>query len=476
MPARSTPNKFPAVCYIPLRKEISYLHGWLVIRLAPIKPEMKDVTLESAAGVRDGVSLPDEVRKIFESQTFERTPALRCLLAYLWEHRTESLSEYAIATEALHRSPSFDARIDATVRVQVSRLRQRLERYYEKEDAKAGRRLLVPLGTHQLVWDERSPALAAEEVSTEIAIAFPELTPISAGVEPQRTPISRVVLAVLCLLCIAQAGYLIHLKIQMAKLEHQAPRAQAPRFWRTFFGNQHPTRIALPTPVFFSFGRGSGPNRASVMLRDTEINEFAQGPLSSSYQQLTKSLGPPALAESYTVTSDTFAAIRLARYLDGLGLQTAVTSSADDPTEALDRENLVAVGTWGTLEPLSSYLQTMSFALGAHESSVILRDPSHGEPKRIESVAESQERGIWPGVIGFLPSRNGSNHLLVLAGRHTSALVSFLTSSTGLDQLEQLWRKKGCPQYFEVVVSAELSGRGIVRTWPVALHPYLQPK
>ena len=62
-----------------------------------------------------------------------------------------SISEYAVATEALGRSPSFDARTDATVRVQISRLRQRLNQFYEKEGIGSITRLNVPLGTHQVV-------------------------------------------------------------------------------------------------------------------------------------------------------------------------------------------------------------------------------------------------------------------------------------------------------------------------------------
>src|SRR5882757_1404473 len=62
------------------------------------------------------------VRQVLESHAFERAPTLRTLLAYLWRIRDENISEYAIATEALGRSPSFDAKTDATVRVQISRL------------------------------------------------------------------------------------------------------------------------------------------------------------------------------------------------------------------------------------------------------------------------------------------------------------------------------------------------------------------
>ena len=95
-------------------------------------------------------TLPPLLVSVLESRTFERAPALRMLLAYLWQHRDDSLSEYAIATEALGRPPVFDSKVDATVRVQISRLRQRLEKYYEEQGAQDPERIVIPLGSHQI--------------------------------------------------------------------------------------------------------------------------------------------------------------------------------------------------------------------------------------------------------------------------------------------------------------------------------------
>ncbi len=61
-----------------------------------------------------------------------------------------AINEYAIATEALGRNRLFDARIDATVRVQISRLRQRLDRFYEEEGKDCKERLTIPLGSHHV--------------------------------------------------------------------------------------------------------------------------------------------------------------------------------------------------------------------------------------------------------------------------------------------------------------------------------------
>jgi hypothetical protein len=413
-----------------------------------VAPPLVDVASE--------VSRPLEaLGQVLESRTFERAPALRTLLTYLWDHREETLSEYAIATDALGRSPVFDAKLDATVRVQISRLRQRLEKYYEDEGQARAERIIIPLGSHQI----RVESVAAPGI--EPAIAAPKPAPMALYLS--------LACAVLLLACI---GLGTALWIRRAPVKPADAPQESTWFWKAFFANGRPTRIILPTPTFFSFTRKAGERWGAIMLRDTEINEFSKGANSPQYQVIEKMLGPPSLATNYTVTSDTFASVRLARYLDRAGMATTVLSSADAPLEALDSENVIALGTWGTLSPLQPYLDRMNYVLGTHEVSVEIRHPGAGDPRKTEYQPESPERSIWPGVIGVLPGRSGHTHLLVLASRQTSALVAFLTSTNGLDQLERLWKAKGSPQYFETIVEAEMDGSKLVRTWPEALSQF----
>jgi hypothetical protein len=409
---------------------------------------------------------PESFKRLLESRAFEKTPALRALLTYLWRHRGESISEYAIATEALGRTPGFDARTDATVRVQISRLRQRLERFYEEEGKDAEERIAIPLGSHQIQIEHVRAVANLPEHSPILFVRDESLRP--RGVSRRLALILGGVILILLAVC----GIQTRLLLRSRQVSPLFAGDGIPWFWKSFFGNDQPTRITLPTPTFFSFQAAGRTEKSSIMYRDTEVNEFASGRHSPTYQLLERMLGTPSLADNYTVTSDTFASVRLARYLDRLALRTTVESSANAPLEALDTDNVIAIGTWGTLTPLKPYLDRMDFELGPHEDFVRIKNPAPGEPSLIKGVTESPERGIWPGVIALLPGRGGHTHLLILASRHTSALVSFLTSTNGLDQLARLWKAKGSPEYYELVLNAELSGRGLVRFWPVVLHPY----
>jgi len=54
------------------------------------------------------------------------------------------------------KPPDYDPRMDASVRVQIGKLRQRLERYYASEAPGAGCRLTLPKGHFELVLDSVS--------------------------------------------------------------------------------------------------------------------------------------------------------------------------------------------------------------------------------------------------------------------------------------------------------------------------------
>jgi hypothetical protein len=308
--------------------------------LALRKPSSFDAVLQSQ-------QLPAFLAAILTSRTFEKSPTLCNLLVYLWENRDGRISEYAIATEALGRSSDFDSKIDATVRVQISRLRQRLERYYREEDVACGECISIPLGSHgiELTMVGGETAVGVRGVST----------PLWANVSFLRRCCAMLIVAVVALAAIpALRGV------------PAAPALPAPRFWRAFFVASRPTQIVLSTPVFYSWHM---PEHGNVfMFRNTDLNRFEEKSKSHDLLELERHWGPSEPAQNYTVTTDAFAAIKLVRYLDRVGFPTVVWSSSDAEIAQLARNNVIAMGTWGTLIALKPYLDRLSFVLGPHET------------------------------------------------------------------------------------------------------------
>ena len=80
-----------------------------------------------------------EVARVAGSRTLRGNETLQRLLTYLADRTldgsAEALREYKIGVEVFGRPADFDPQEDASVRVQIGRLRQNLEEFYRTEGA-----------------------------------------------------------------------------------------------------------------------------------------------------------------------------------------------------------------------------------------------------------------------------------------------------------------------------------------------------
>jgi hypothetical protein len=118
-----------------------------------------------------------ELRSILSSQLFIRSQTLSRLLSYLCEKafagETNQLKEYSIAVDVFGRGESFDQDSDSIVRVEVNRLRKRLDEYYRSEGSGHSLRLVIPVGqyvpTFQSVRLQDKPSLAEQTGSLSVS-------------------------------------------------------------------------------------------------------------------------------------------------------------------------------------------------------------------------------------------------------------------------------------------------------------------
>lgn len=90
------------------------------------------------------------LQRLLDSRALSNSEAIRRILKYIVEAsvsgHAKDIKEYTIATEALKCSQDFDPRVDNKVRVQMQRLRKKLEEYYNEEGARDPLRILIPVG------------------------------------------------------------------------------------------------------------------------------------------------------------------------------------------------------------------------------------------------------------------------------------------------------------------------------------------
>jgi hypothetical protein len=424
------------------------------------------VTLGSAQAI-DPISDDSQIEAarpalepVLASHSFERAPTLRRLLQYLWDHRDEEISEYAIATEALKRRPDFEPRYDATVRVLVSRLRQRLKEFYEEDGAKLATRIVIPLGTHQIQVVEVEQHLSIEPT------AFPASHLES--FESEQRGLNRIVIFAqfaLIALLMCSTGWLLWERNHKPAQAAQADPLRLHAFWTQFLGNGKTTRLIVPNPIFFAFGDG-------IMVRDIHVNDYLALKNSKALTSIRSLMGRPALAQQYVAASDAFAALRLDSYLESHGIPITISTTADASMDALDHENVIVAGNSHTLTSLG-VANRLSFQMDTNNWRVLNRKPMPGEPAEFDTVNESKTRMVTPGVIASLPGGPAGTHVLVLITTyHTAALVAYLTSENGIRQLEQAQAAHGNCRYFEAVIVSQIEGNTELGGNLALFHPY----
>jgi hypothetical protein len=240
-----------------------------------------------------------------------------------------------------------------------------------------------------------------------------------------------------------------------------------PRFWSAFFANGKPSTLVLPTPVFFEWPENM------LKVRDTRINDFDDYRKPGPLAELVGRYGPPKLMQNYTVVSDTFAAVKLAQYLQARGVPNSFSGTTDFSIEQFGARNVVLIGLSSTSLHIRQAMEKTSFYSNPAEASTVLdRRPEAGQPGQYKMILQSGSRRSVHGVVAVLPGGPSGGRILMLAGWATAALVTSLVDPASLEKLDELWRGAGSPEYFEVLVQAEIDGNAVLRASPVMVRVF----
>lgn len=388
----------------------------------------------------------EEIDLICASAQFRKAPAQRELLRYLWEHREEPVSEYAIGVDALGRKADFDPKTDATVRVQISRLRQRLKDYYEEEGVGRALRVQIPIGEYRL-----------EVVEAPVAeVAAVILAPPS---------VDRWRWAALILL-----GVVGLIAADDLRLRWNAPKApeKLHRFWMAVVREGRRVPIVVPAPVFFRW------EKQPYVARDFGVNELGKFGDSPFLGPLAERFGPPQITQLYTVASDTVAASTLAQYLRDRGVSATVIDTPGATLEMLGGQDTIVFAGPGTTTQLGNLLDGMNFHVEPGQGGVLNRKPGAGEPEhfRSESLAPLRESNF--GIIARLPGRTKGTSALVFLSSFNPALLSLAVTEAELEGLEAFRAQKGQGEHFEMVIRFERNADKVLHAKPVAYREFVR--
>ncbi len=126
-----------------------------------------------------------ELDRILRSPWFLHSERLSRFLRFVVEQTLRGhagdLKESVLAVEVFDRPPTYDSRVHSIVRVEASRLREKLQRYYQTEGLDAEVRIELRKGSYVPLFRERDP--------TPIR---PALVPSPAGKRPQVVPAAAI--------------------------------------------------------------------------------------------------------------------------------------------------------------------------------------------------------------------------------------------------------------------------------------------
>lgn len=138
------------------------------------------------------VAVVEELARILASETFRSARRSREFLSYVVTEtlagRGPRLSEQTVGRHGMGRGQRFDGRLDASVRVQATRVRKALRQYYASEGAGDPLRIELPTGSY---WPDFTylpvPGESDELAHPGVAVLFFE------AIGPEGAPLARLV-------------------------------------------------------------------------------------------------------------------------------------------------------------------------------------------------------------------------------------------------------------------------------------------
>src|SRR3954462_5638995 len=126
---------------------------------------MMNVATKQQTSEPDPAQIRAQVACMTASNVFRNSPQLASFLQFVVEMalrgEAKRLKGYTIGVEVLRRDTSFDPQIDPIVRVEATRLRRAIERYYAGPGVYDAVMIALPRGVYgpRISWGTQKPAM-----------------------------------------------------------------------------------------------------------------------------------------------------------------------------------------------------------------------------------------------------------------------------------------------------------------------------
>jgi hypothetical protein len=409
------------------------------------------------------------IRRVVESSTFAKserlTSFLICICDLALSGRSSEINEQKIGIVVFGRSPDYDSSIDGIVRPQASRLRQRLDLYFNGEGANEPVRITLPRGSYVPVFEPNPGQSPAADPPSVTAV----VPPVSSPSEPTATlpsDLQSVRLPWILVMVLLVALLVVGVRSARRSTADSSISSTPHPMWSLLFRPNQRTIIVPSDTGLVMWQSATG--------QSVDLEHY----LSGSYRAQiagdipTEQVNPADLASRrYTSIVDLGVVKQLTQIADAQKSKLALSYARDVSVEELKEANVVLIGAAVANPWVELFEPKMNFVFAeAHirQYTVLNRTPTGTEPARWTANYDDPQHRVY-GVVGFLPNLSGTGNVLILEGTSmagTQSAWDFVADdSSFLPFVNRIRRPDGSIPHFQLVLdSTNLAGSAIKRS------------
>ncbi|MCL4783321.1 MAG: hypothetical protein KJZ70_09830 [Bryobacterales bacterium] len=407
--------------------------------------------------------LEEELARLLGSENFRNTESLRRLLAYLakahMEGRGRELKEYSIGRDVMGKPEDYDPRIDSSVRVQVSKLRQRLEQYYATEGRQSVYQIRLPKGNYEIAL-EASPEADVPRVTIDepkVVSGRWRLAAILLG-------LTTVILGVACAVLLLQPA------LMPAPVAAVQSTPEMRQFWAPFLQAERPLTVVLGSPLFIRFHSGYYRDAWSNTWDEVEANV----PL-DAIAKAVKSPTPATETRRWAPFGEAVASFRVAQLLSPAKSGFQIRRSSVLSWEDMRASDLIILGPRKFNPQLRDLPVEQDFVI--EEGEVRNLRPRAGELPVYRRTASPEVDDIPDdfALITRLRASRGFGEILVLASTTTEgtwAAAEYVSNPVDMAELVRNVSagQPGLPDRFQVLIRCQFKNQVPIRSTYMTHH------
>jgi hypothetical protein len=418
----------------------------------------------------DLATRPDEdprwqlVERIIASPGLAKSPKLTSFLRFVTErslkHPAGLINEQSIGVEVFGRRSGYDSNDDNIVRSHASRLRLKLEAYFQAEGAQETLRVAIPKGSYVPSFYDEPRINATHESAIDPHITPPQV-PVqqNSPAKPANSTPPRwywLLLSGVAALCIATTSLL------MTVLHRQKTASTAQpnhALWQELLAGKQDTLIVNGDSSLVIYENVTGEvlsvaDYISGNYRDQTVAQDKVDP------HLLRTIARRKL----TSIVDLDISKRILGRPEALPNHTTLRYARDLHVDDLKGANAIFIGSQEANPWVQLYADAMNFDIVPDQQTKIFtirnRSPRAGEQAEYQSVPGDPERRAY-ATVAYLKSLDGTGHVLIIQGTGmagTEAAADYVLSQPELTTLLKASGTEALPQFELLLETSNLNG------------------